>query len=112
MSLSITLDKGEKIVYNLCVFCNGWCVQLFSTMCAEVSAPCWKEVFCIKKQTYTDKMITDLRHLIVTSAELYGDKPRYIFKDKKTRKDVNFSFNDFLRSMIIETGRGGDTVVE
>ena len=44
-------------------------------------------------------MITDLRHLIVTSAELYGDKPRYIFKDKKTRKDVNFSFNDFLRSM-------------
>ena len=44
-------------------------------------------------------MITDLRHLIVTSAELYGDKPRYIFKDKKTRKDVNFSFNDFLREM-------------
>ena len=44
-------------------------------------------------------MVTDLRHLIVTSAALYGDKPRYIFKDKKTRKDVSFSFNDFLREM-------------
>ena len=44
-------------------------------------------------------MITDLRDLIVTSAELYGDKPRYVFKDKKTRKDTNFSYNDFLREM-------------
>ena len=44
-------------------------------------------------------MITDLRHLIVTSAEIYGDKPRYVFKDKKTRKDVAFSYNDFLSEM-------------
>ena len=58
-----------------------------------------KEVFCIKKQTDENKTVTDLRHLIVTSAELYGDKPRYIFKGKKTRKGVNFSVNDVLREM-------------
>ncbi|MBR6769312.1 MAG: AMP-binding protein [Clostridia bacterium] len=56
-------------------------------------------MFYIKKQTYENKMITDLRNLIVTSAALYGDKPRYVFKDKKTRKDTNFSYNDFLREM-------------
>ncbi|MBQ7364403.1 MAG: AMP-binding protein [Clostridia bacterium] len=53
----------------------------------------------IKKQTYEEKIITDLRHLIVTSAELYGDKARYIYKDKKSRQEKTFTYNDFLNEM-------------
>ncbi len=70
----------------------------------------------IKKPVYQDKMITDLRHLIVTSAELYGDKPRYIYKDKKAREDKIFTYNDFLREMnafgtaLVLKGLGGKTV--
>ena len=58
-----------------------------------------KEVVSIKKQTYEDKIITDLRHLIVTSAALYGDKARYIYKDKKARSEKIFTYNDFLNEM-------------
>ena len=56
-----------------------------------------KDVIFIKKQVFKDKIITDLRHLVVSSAELYGDKPRYIYKEK--RKEKTFTYNDFLNSM-------------
>ncbi len=53
----------------------------------------------MNKPVFQDKIITDLRHLIVTSAQLYGDKTRYIYKDKKKKEEVHFSYNDFLREM-------------
>ena len=56
-----------------------------------------KDVIFIKKQVFKDKIITDLRHLVVSSAELYGDKPRYIYKEK--RQEKTFTYNDFLNSM-------------
>lgn len=51
----------------------------------------------MKKYVFEDKIVTDLRHLVVSSAELYGDKPRYIYKEKREEKE--FSFNDLLNSM-------------
>ena len=56
-----------------------------------------KDVIFIKKQVFKDKIITDLRHLVVSSAELYGDKPRYVYKEK--RQEKTFTYNDFLNSM-------------
>lgn len=70
----------------------------------------------IKKKVFQDKLIADLRELIVTSAELYGDKPRYVYKDKKSREEVVFTYNDFLREMnqtgtaFEALGLGGKTV--
>lgn len=51
----------------------------------------------MKKHVFEDKIITDLRHLVVSSAELYGDKPRYIYKEKREEKTV--TYNDILNAM-------------
>lgn len=57
-----------------------------------------------------------MRELVVGSAELYQDKPRYIYKSKKTRELVYVTFNDFLNEMnrigtaFIQMGLGGKTV--
>ena len=73
-----------------------------------------KDVISIKKQAYQDKIITDLRHLVVSSAALYGDKPRYIYKEK--RQEKTFTYNDFLNSMnrfgtaLCRLGLAGKTV--
>lgn len=56
-------------------------------------------MFCIKQKNFEEKIITDLRHLVVSSAALYGDKPRYIYKDKKSRTEKTFTYNDFLNEM-------------
>ncbi len=68
----------------------------------------------MKKNAFKDKIITDLRHLVVSSAELYGDKPRYIYKEK--REEKTFTYNDFLNSMnnfgtaLSKLGLAGKTV--
>ncbi len=75
-----------------------------------------KERGFIKKKAFQDKLIADLRELIVTSAELYGDKPRYVYKDRKTHEEVVYTYNDFLREMnnagtaFSSMGLGGRTV--
>jgi len=51
----------------------------------------------MKKYVFEDKIITDLRHLVVSSAELYGEKPRYVYKEK--REEKTFTYNDILNSM-------------
>lgn len=51
----------------------------------------------IKSVEYKGKVATDLRQLIVESARMFGDKPRYIYKKK--RREVIFTYNDFLAEM-------------
>ena len=43
------------------------------------------------------KIITDLKNLVITSAESFGDKTLYIYKEDKTEKF--FSYNDNLKYM-------------
>ncbi len=57
------------------------------------------ELIFIKKTYANDKIITDLKDLIVTSAELFGDKPRYVYKDKKQGCEVSYTYNQFLDDM-------------
>lgn len=58
-----------------------------------------KEVFVIKEKHYEEYLITDLRDLAVSAAERFGDKARYIYKDKKKKAEVTFTYNDFVKEM-------------
>lgn len=68
----------------------------------------------IKKPEYKGKIATDLRDVIVKSAQMYKDKPRYIYKQK--RRECVFTYNDFLNEMnaigtaFIKLGIGGATI--
>jgi len=45
------------------------------------------------------KIITDLRDLVRSNAELYGDKPQYYYKDKETKNLRAYTYNDMNERM-------------
>ena len=46
------------------------------------------------KACVTPKVISDLRDLVRSNAECFGDKPQYFYKDKETKQYVEFTYND------------------
>lgn len=63
---------------------------------------------------FVEKEAKDLRHLVYSSAELYGDKARFTYKHK--RETFTYTYNDLLSDMnalgtgLIKLGLGGKTV--
>ncbi|MBQ8508832.1 MAG: AMP-binding protein [Clostridia bacterium] len=53
--------------------------------------------------------IKDLRDMVIGSAFLYGDKPLYVYKDKETKQQVEFSYNR-LRDEVEQFGTALSTL--